>query len=103
MPHVRFVDYASPRWIAEFVCAGRSTRGPSTVPSCAEAYGGSFTGAVCTAPVTQNKKEGWEGGTTAAPTVVVRKVVPAAFVEQKADALPTVQKVQMTVEVSQVQ
>ena len=37
---------------------------------CAGAYGGSFTGAVCTAPATLlafDKKEGWEGGSTDGP------------------------------------
>ena len=34
MPYVRFVDSVSPWWTAEFVFAGRPTRGRSTVPSC---------------------------------------------------------------------
>ena len=59
------------RCIAEFVFAGRPTRGPSLVPDV-----GSVTGAVCTAPATllaSNKKEGWEGGTTGGPTGVLRE------------------------------
>ena len=49
----------SPQWFAEFVYAGSSHARPSL--SCAGAYGGSFTGASCTAPVTllaANKKDG---------------------------------------------
>ena len=37
MPYVRFVDPVSPWWTAEFVSAGRPTRGTSIVPSCAGA------------------------------------------------------------------
>ena len=57
-------------WNAEFVFAGRPTRGPSLVPGV-----GRVTGAVCTAPATllASNKKGWEGGATGGPTVVLRE------------------------------
>ena len=58
-------------------CAGRPTRGPSIVPSCAGAYGGSCTAARMrgSSPLlAQNKKEGWESGSTGGPIIVKKGV-----------------------------
>ena len=56
------------------ICFCRSSHArPIHSPTLCWSNGGSFTGAVCTAPVTllaSNKKEGWEGGTTGGPIVV---------------------------------
>ena len=79
-PHVRFADSReSPVDCGICLCGSSHAPPNQSSQSCAGAFGGSFTGASCTAPVTllaKNKKEGWEGGTTGGPLVVkgIRRV-----------------------------
>ena len=77
------LTHVSPRWIAEFVCAGSSpTRGPIHSPILCWSIWRQLHRCTCTAPVTllaENKKEGREGGTPGGVAVVSREKVSEAF------------------------